>query len=290
MQRLLYLAIAPSLFLLAALGAFAEQTSKDGASTSSDTGWTRLFDGNTLHGWYTVLQKHKQNEDPDKIFQVEDGVIHVYKDQPEGIEVPSGYISSDSEYAFYDLRFDYKWGTKRFKPCAKERRDAGLIYHIVGRDGVWPRCIECQVQENDVGDCYTVMGAQVATSVEMVTVDTPGGPKKLPQYKPAANGGEAKTVGSAGINRIIKSKTPEHEGWNTVEVIVRGSEGARHIVNGQTVFEAKDLRQLAKDKKTWEPLAHGRIALQSEFAEIYYRNIEIRAIPEGPLHPPAATQ
>ena len=37
------------------------------------------------------------------------------------------------------------------------------------------------------------------------------------------------------------------------------------------------------DKREWEPLAQGRIALQCEYAEVFYRNIEIRAIPDGPL-------
>ena len=39
----------------------------------------------------------------------------------------------------------------------------------------------------------------------------------------------------------MKSSTHEREGWNTIELIVRGSQGAEHIVNGETVFRAKDL-------------------------------------------------
>jgi len=147
-----------------------------------------------------------------------------------------------------------------------------------------------------VGDCFTVRGTQVATSVENADVVTPlGVTKKLPRYKPEADGGKLQTIGDGGTNRIVKSSTPEHDGWNTVEVIVRGSEGSEHIVNGQTVFRATDLRQLetplsaspakASDvaKQKWGPIKRGRIALQCEFAEVFYRNIEIRAIPQGPL-------
>src|SRR5437588_13128489 len=102
-----------------------------------------------------------------------------------------------------------------------------------------------------------------------------------------------RSIGDSGIVRIVKSSTPEHEGWNTVELIVHGSQGSEHIVNGQTVFRAKELRQLGPhplstplkpgeiDKRKWEPLARGRIALQCEFAEVFYRNIEIQAIPDG---------
>ena len=262
---------------------FAEQASSERAKTSTDAGWIRLFDGKSLDGWHTTLQKHKKNEDPAKVFQVHDGVIHVYKDQTNGGDVPVGYLATDSEFAYYHLRLDYKWGDKKFRPRAEQRRDAGVLYHVVGPGVVWPRCIECQIQEKDVGDCFTVRGTQVVASVETVSIETPSGPKMLPRYKPAAEGGRPQKIGEGSIARIVKSSTHEHDGWNTVEVIVRGSGGTVHIVNGHAVFQAKDLRQLASDNKNWEPLTHGRIALQAEYAEVFYRNIEILPIPESPL-------
>jgi hypothetical protein len=259
----------------------------DRTRAPSDAKWVRLFDGKTLNGWYTFLQRQKKNEDPAKVFQVEDGVIHVYKDQTDGSEITFGYLASDLEYAYYHLRLEYKWGTKRFRPRANQRRDAGLLYHVLAPDSVWPGSIECQIQENDVGDCFTVRGTQVSTSVEIATVETPSGTKQLPRYKPEADGGKHQTIGGPSIARIVKSSTHEHDGWNTVEVNVRGSDGTAHVVNGDTVFQAKDLRRLNNDNKSWVPLAHGRIALQAEFAEVYYRNVEIQPIPDGPLHPEA---
>ena len=261
---------------------FVEQASSERAKSSTDAGWIRLFDGKTLDGWHTTLQKHKKNEDPAKVFQVHDGVIHVYKDQANGGDVPVGYLATNSEFAYYHLRLEYKWGDKKFRPRAEQRRDAGVLYHVVGPSVVWPRCIECQIQEKDVGDCFTVRGTQVVASVETVNLETPSGPKMLPRYKPEAEGGRPQKIGEGSIARIVKSSTYEHDGWNTVEVIVRGSGGTVHIVNGHTVFQAKDLRELASDKKNWQPLTQGRIALQAEYAEVYYRNIEILLIPESP--------
>jgi hypothetical protein len=174
-------------------------------------------------------------------------------------------------------------------------RDAGLLYHVTPPDSVWPRCVECQIQEGDVGDCFTVRGVQLDTSVEVVPIKTPGGVKKLPRYKAEADGGETHKIGDSGIVRIVKSSTHEREGWNTIELIVRGSLGAEHIVNGETVFRATDLMELGTepratplkkgevDTRKWEPLEQGRIALQCEYAEVFYRNIEIRGIPEGAL-------
>jgi hypothetical protein len=260
---------------------------------SGDRGWTQLFDGKSLDGWYVQIQNQKTNEDPEKYFQVDDGVIHVYKDQVEGRPVPNGYLATEKEYANFRLRMEFKWGTKKFKPRMNAARDAGLLYHVTRPDSVWPRCLECQIQEGDVGDCFTVRGVRLTTSVEVVPIRTPGGVKQLPRYK--ADRGETKILGDSGIVRIVKSSTHEHDGWNTVELVVRGSQGSEHIVNGETVFRASDLKELGAqavstplkkgevDKREWQPLAQGRIALQCEFAEVFYRNIEIRSIPDGPL-------
>jgi hypothetical protein len=256
-------------------------------------GWTRLFDGKSFSGWYTQINKQRTGEDPQKYFQVEDGAIHVYKDQEAGTEVPNGYLATEKEYANFRLRMEYKWGEKKFKPRVMSKRDAGLLYHVRRPDSVWPRCVECQIQEGDVGDCFTVRGVQVESSVEVVPIETPGGMKKLPRYK--AEGGEAQRLGDSGIVRIVKSSTAEHEGWNTIELVVRGSKEAEHIVNGKTVFRARDLMQLGSeprstplkkgevDPRKWEPLAKGRIALQCEYAEVWYRGIEIQAIDGEPL-------
>jgi len=120
----------------------------------------------------------------------------------------------------------------------------------------------------------------------MVNIKTPSGPKDLPRFKPDADGGVRQTIGQGAIARIVKSSTHERDGWNKVEVIVRGDESAVHIINGHTVFEATNLRQLNTNNQSWEPLVKGRIALQAEFAEVFYRNIEIRPNQERPLHGP----
>jgi hypothetical protein len=292
-----YQAVVVALLLFVGnLGPVSESSAAEArAAEKGDRGWTRLFDGKSFHGWYTKIQNLKKNEDPEKFFQVDDGVIHVYKDQVAGVAVPNGYLATEAEYANFHLRMEFKWGTKKFKPRMMAVRDAGLLYHVRPPDSVWPRCVECQIQEGDVGDCFTVRGVQVMTSVEVLPIQTPGGMKKLPRYKPEADGGEARKLGDSGIVRIVKSSTHEHEGWNTVELIVRGAKGSEHIVNGATVFRATELKQLGReplsapfkkgevDRREWEPLAEGRIALQCEFSVVFYRNIEIRAIPDGEL-------
>jgi hypothetical protein len=280
-------AFALTLWCMTAGAAMAEQPRDGQAARLADAGWRPLFDGKSFAGWYTQINKQPKGADPEKYFQVEDGAIHVYKDQAAGVEVPNGYLATEKEYANFRLRMEYKWGEKKFKPRMKAKRDAGLLYHVRRPDSVWPRCVECQIQEGDVGDCFTVRGVQVESTVEVVPIETPGGVKKLPRYK---TGGEVRRLGDSGIVRIVKSSTHEHEGWNKIELVVRGSKESEHIVNGETVFRAKDLKQLGAeplskplkkgevDPRMWEPLAKGRVALQCEYAEVWYRGIEIQEL------------
>ncbi len=82
-----------------------------------------LFNGRDLSGWYTFLQKHGKNSDPDHVITIEDGAIHLYKHAAEGSTVVMGYIGTEKEYGDYHLRFQYRWGTKKFQP--RLRAEAG---------------------------------------------------------------------------------------------------------------------------------------------------------------------
>ncbi len=136
------------------------QPSADGAGP-----WVSLFNGKDLTGWYTFLQKHGKNHDPDRVVTIEDGAIHLYKHAPEGSTVVMGYIGTEKEYGNYHIRFQYRWGTKKFQPRLKMKRDAGFYYHILGPDAVWPRALQYQVEETDVGDLIALHGFQLDTWV-----------------------------------------------------------------------------------------------------------------------------
>jgi len=63
--------------------------------------------------------------------------------------------------------------------------------------------------------------------------------------------------------------------WNTLEIIARG-DSVEHIVNGQVVLRATHLRQVVDGETI--PLTKGKIQLQSEGAEVFYRNIEFKSL------------
>ncbi len=73
----------------------------DWVEARAERGWTPLFNGRDLNGWYTFLQKHGKNSDPDRVITIEDGAIHLYKHAAEASTVVMGYIGTEQEYGNY---------------------------------------------------------------------------------------------------------------------------------------------------------------------------------------------
>ena len=167
------------------------------------------------------------------------------------------------------------------------KRDAGVLYHVVGKDGVWPRSVECQIQEGDVGDIFTVntrVTARVdpATTnlVSKVTTNEAGlvrtNQTMMPVFLAPEKGGIPLVQGVAGgIRRVIRNPMNERDGWNQVEVVVRG-DSATYIVNGKVNNRATKIEEMVNNQ--WVPLKKGKIVLQLEFAEVFYRNVEIKEL------------
>ena len=259
------------------------------SANAADSGWKPLFNGTNLDGWRVVIG-NPARQDTNHWVQVHDGMIHMYQSHAQGSQQPAGYIVTTKDYSNYHLKLEYKWGQKRFGGRSNARRDAGILYHLVGKDGVWPRSIECQIQENDVGDVFTVytrLTAQVdpATTnliTDVITNDVGvirTNKHVTPVFKPLDQGGIPFVQGvNEGIRRVIRNPMMEHDGWNTVEVIVHGNE-ATYIVNGKVNNHVTGIEQ--KVNNEWIPLTKGKIALQLEYAEVFYRNVQIKEEPAG---------
>lgn len=232
-----------------------------------DEGWVPLFNGHNLDGWYTWLPSTGKNDDPQGVFKVHDGMIHVLDVPVSDRKQEFGYIATEKEYSHYRLRFQYKWGKRRFPPRQNAKRDSGVLYHFVGPDKVWPRSIECQVQEGDTGDFWLVDDTTVTTTVKASDA-------KEKQYQEM---GEAYTQTNG---RIVKGDTHDSlDDWNTVEVVVNGADEVVHLVNGKVNNRGTNLRQPdPNDPNKTVPLAQGRIVLQAEGAEVFYRNVEIKVM------------
>lgn len=155
-----------------------------------------------------------------------------------------GYIRTKKGFTNYHFVVEFKWGEKKWPPRQNAKRDAGICYNIPASepDSIWPQSIECQIQEADVGDFWLL-------SFSTITIDD-------------------STNKPTNHTRMVKKKDAEKPNgeWNTVEVISYNGRCV-HIVNGVVVNEGTN----ASTKS-------GRILLQSEYAEIYYRNIRLKEL------------
>ena len=275
-------------YLLVFLGALAASGSAfldaDRANVTSGDGWTALFSGKDLTGWDTWLGKPYGpkgktageivglNKDPRNVFTVIDA-----DGQPAiriSGETYGGLISKD-EFDDYHHKLQFRWGSKKWPPAEKARRNSGVLYRSVGPHGAhdtfWMRSLEFQVQEGSVGDWWPI-----ANSIVDVEADRKG--KNIVFKK----GGQKTTVPTEDkINRIIKdpdNERPTGE-WNTIELICFGST-SMHVVNGKVAMILTNARYNADGKQV--PLIRGKIQLQSEGAEIFFRNIAYKKITQIP--------
>ena len=249
-----------------------------GVAMAADGPWKPLFNGKNLNGW-SVHYASKVPADapaPATLFKVEDGAIHVYPTQSAGSQQPNAYLLSDVTYKDFVISLEYKWGEKKFAPRNEHVRDAGLIYLVQReRDADWPAGSEAQIQEGDTGDSWAV-SSQLSSFVNPKT-----GLYALPE-----DGGVPTTVGHDGkFERTRHSRVNEYPGWNTLLVMVRGDR-ATHVVNGVTNMRVYDIRGWDAASNAWVKVEQGKIALQAESAELFYRNIRVRPLTNDDDMPP----
>lgn len=246
------------------------------SAATQDDGFIPLFDGQQLEHLYRFLPSTGRDNDPLQVFKIEDGRLHLL-DLPESNEPRDfGYLATVRDHSNYHFRVRYRWGDKRFAPRLLDKRDAGVLYHVVGPDLIWPRSVESQIQEGDTGDIFLVSGTGASTTIDPRSAE--------PQYL------EGGAPYSQLDGRIVKSTTVDSlTDWNLVEVIVTGSESA-HIVNGTVVARVAAMTQPSPDDPGARmPLDRGRILLQAEGAEVFYDQIEIKEFSDlGVPMPPGA--
>ena len=193
-----------------------------------------LFNDKNLDGWYTFIRGTTLGQDPDSIFSVQNNMLLISGKT-------FGYICTNNSFRNFHLILEFKWGVKKHAPRLNAKRDSGILYYFSSKtpDKVWPRSIECQIQEGDCGDFWLVDSTSLTV--------------KGQRYLPTKN---------QQVVKFSDHEKPTGE-WNTVEVICINGKGT-HIVNGVVVNEGTDAN-----------VREGKIALQSEGAEVFYRNIRL---------------
>jgi hypothetical protein len=237
--------------LLVAIGALATACVR---SASSGPRPLVLFDGKSLAAFDVFVRNEPLNVDPDGVFRVEDGVVHV-----SGTE--HGYFITKQSFRDYRLHAEFRWGEGTFGGRAGKSRDSGILYHVQGPDKVWPRSLELQIQEGATGDFWMTDGAAVTGRDGRRVTGPAGTSRPIPRF------GKGPWRDVVGYRDPVNELERPHGEWNAVELVVRG-DTVRHYVNGTLVNEG-----------TAPFPTEGKILFQSEGAEIFFRNITVQPIP-----------
>lgn len=189
-----------------------------------------LFNGRDFSGWtYFLSDKNARWQDTWSIDPAEQTIICKGR--------PAGYIRTTRSFKNYVLRLEW-----RFPPG--RAGNSGVLLRMVGRDMVWPRSIEAQLQSGAAGDFWLIEGAALTTPEERRD-------KNTPRHR-LSTGPNEKPVGE----------------WNQYEITVNGDKVTLKvndkIVNDGTGAEAFS----------------GKICLQSEGAEVHFRNIRLTPLPD----------
>ncbi|HEU5148377.1 MAG TPA: DUF1080 domain-containing protein [Chryseosolibacter sp.] len=261
--------------------------SKNGSSDSDVGGIVSgetisLFNGKDLSSFYTWLPKYG-HEDPDQVFTVVENL-----DGAPAIRINGqhyGGLITREEYGDYKLVAEFRWGTETWEPRKDRARDAGILLHCQGEDGnakkdftsPWLRSVEYQIIEGGTGDIILVNGynrgsdevlaPRLTVSVQegQRVWDPEGTPSEFTkgrldwQYRDP----NWKDVLDFRGQKDVEKPVGE---WNTIEIICKGGD-VTYFLNGVKVNEGKN-----------GSYTKGKILVQSEGAELFFRRIELQSL------------
>jgi hypothetical protein len=244
----------------------------------------RLFNGKDLSPFYTWLEDLK-HQDPDRVFSIVDQI-----DGAPAIRISGerwGALVTKAQYAQYRLVAEFRWGLLTWAKRKDRARDNGVLVHGQGLDGnrrsdfndPWMRSIEAQIIEGGVGDFLVLGGYEPDGRLISPAVTAPVSKDRdgEPFYDSVGNLTEFNTGRINWYGRDVDWKdvlgfrgkqdveSPLGQ-WTRIEVIC-DKDRITYLVNGKSV-----------NRVTQSSLTHGKILIQSEGAEIYFRRIDLEPL------------
>lgn len=150
----------------------------------------------------------------------------------------NGYLITEKEYGDYELNLEWRWGSK-----VTRGRNSGVFVHVSGPDKIWPKGVEAQLMSGHAGDFWLVDGFKL-------TVDSSRRDPKIDRHYFRTKDNVENPIGQ----------------WNHYKITCKGDTVCLEI-NGQPVNEG-----------TGAERTKGKILLQSEGAEIFFRNIYLKPL------------
>ena len=243
-----------------------------------------LFNGKDLSHFFTWDVAHGR-ANTDRVFTAVEQV-----DGAPAIRISGqhfGGIITHARYANYRFVAEFRWGLLTWQPRRDKTRDGGILFHCQGEPGnntpdfrgPYMHSVEYQIIEGGTGDLILVRGhypdqpKPVCPTLYTTIVpntrrwDPKGTPVQLMEGRHRTDwlnkDPEWKDVlGFRGRNDVEK---PVGQ-WNQIEAICDGG-SVTYFLNGVKVNEGRDGN-----------LREGRILIQSEGAEMFFRNLELRPL------------
>lgn len=248
-----------------------------------------LFNGRDLDGWDVFLGPAKRingtypavgkaiglNNDPTGIFSVRtvDGAPAIRSDGRIW-----GTLTTRGDYRNYHLHIEYKWGDGRWPETRPPPRNNGVLYHSYGEfgasDQTWMNSVELEMIFGQVAGANPV-SSEVRFKTQVgrdVAIDTPTKRRFMLGGRTIGDGGES-------VDFVQGASDPEHPlgQWNSIDLYAFGDRSIQ-VLNGVPVMALSDITA----GKNRLPLTHGRIQLQSEGAETFFRKVTLQSIEKLP--------
>ena len=151
---------------------------------------------------------------------------------------PRGYLRTNEDFTDFVLTLEWRWPEN-------QPGKGGVLFRMTGKDKIWPKSLEAQINAGDAGDFWGLDGYQLA------------GPKNRSKSL------ESEQYGL--LTNLKKKESTEREAgeWNQYEIVARGAKVTLKI-NGRVVNETTDC-----------DVVPGKICLTSEGSEIHFRHVRI---------------
>lgn len=250
--------------------------------------WQKLFNGKDLSGWDTYLGPPLDdagkklsdipvglNKDPKHVFTiVGDNGKKVIRISGENW----GGISTKKEYADFHLQLKFKWGSLTWAQKKGKKKDSGLLYFAVGEHGAdygaWMRSQEFQIEEGNCGDYWGVAGG-----MEDILAIKKSDSQYV--YNPAGQLYTFSATSEVGRHCIKQGDAENPSGeWNTLDLYCHGDTSV-HVINGKVMMLLYHSQQMENGEAL--PLKKGKLQIQSEGAEVFYRDIMIKSLEAIPV-------
>jgi hypothetical protein len=233
--------------------------SSDGALDvgQNEDGPRSLFDGASLASWQTYLGPPSSGAAPLGLDNDPRGVFTVVTvDGEPAIRVSGevwGALISRETFCNFRLRAQYKWGQRIWPGLGF--RDSGLMYLSTGPYGA-------------VNAGGPTLSSPPGTGAYMVSVEFQISPSDV---------GSIPALGPIDVKTLSRTVPVELGGWNQVEIVVQNG-AVTHLFNGVEVARGQGFT-LEWPGQAPTPLACGRLQIECEGSEIYFRHLEIERLP-----------